>query len=121
MKLISRLFLGAMLIAAAGCMRWEHVPIRTAPADAPNVLGTLRVRRLDTGARMVLRDVEVRGDSVIGWTTDEVPSRVAVHRRQVILAERSRMDGWATVGTVVLAVLMVYGVVVAYVLATVQV
>jgi hypothetical protein len=120
MKLISRLSLGAMVVLSAGCMRWEYMPMRTAPDNAPNSLGTVRVTLLETGATMMLRDVEVTADSVIGWTTGPAEDRVALHHRELFL-ERSRTNLWATAGVIVLTLLVAYGAVMAYVLSTIQV
>lgn len=94
--------------------------MRTTPDNAPNLLGTVRVTRLETGATVMLRDVEVTADSVIGWTMGQAENRVALHRRQLFM-ERSTTDVWATAGAVVLTLLMAYAAVAAYFLSTVQV
>lgn len=109
--------LGALLLC--GCMRWQ-----SAPTPAPRALGEPLVlgsaclttwsgpnRPAGLRKRIVLRDVQVRGDSLIGWGGGTVGSRerIAVHRDQVVGLEFGRTDWGRTAGAVVLSVAVVYG------------
>ena len=111
-------------------MRWQ-----TAPMPLPHEwgdslrLGTLRVTArpgtelAPSRDRMVLRDVTVHGDSLVGWGGTRLDSnhRIAVHRDQVLRLENGRIDWGRTgkvAGVVVLSVVAVYAAVVYYVLTT---
>lgn len=109
--------LGALLLSA--CMRWQGAPVPAPRASGePLVLGTARVTTwsgpdgpVGLRKRIVLRDVQVRGDSLIGWGGETVGSRerIAVHRDQVAGLEFGRRDWGRTAGAVVLSVVVVYG------------
>lgn len=84
----------------------------------PLVLGTARLTTWSgpdgpagLRKRIVLRDVQVRGDSLVGWDASipAEPRRVAVHRNQVSGLELRGLDGWRTGAVVVLTVVAVYG------------
>ena len=124
MKLISRLFLGAMLITSAGCMRWEpaFIPPAPAPDREPPVLGTMRLTPPDLGRTLVLREVQVTADSVIGWRdAGGVPVRVALHRSRVAMMERYDANALETLGLMALTVLVALGAVAWHFLLTVEV
>lgn len=109
MKLALRLFLGAMLIASAGCMRWEPAFIPPAPDREPPVLGTMRLTPPDLGRKLVLRNVQVTADSVIGWRyAGGVPVRVAVHRSRVSAMEKHDANRLQTTIVVALTLVVVY-------------
>lgn len=109
--------LGALLLSA--CMGWQSAPVPAPrPPGEPLVLGTARLTTWsgpDGPAgfreRIVLRDVQVRGDSLVGWdgSIQGEPRRVAVHRIRVTGLERRGLDGWRTGAAVVLSVVAVYG------------
>lgn len=110
------------LSLASGCMRWHGVPMPPPhPGGESYVLDRARVTTLpDPGGpvreRMVLRHVEVRGDSLIGWRAP-VPRpsrRIAVPRDQVVGLELGEISGWRTIGAMVLSVLAAYAAYVAY-------
>lgn len=107
----------ALLLSA--CMRWQSAPVPEPRTEGePLVLGTARVTaRPAAGSpayvrqRLVLREVQVRGDSLIGWGGGTVGSRerIAVHRDQVVGLEFGRRDWGRTAGAVVLSVAVIYG------------
>jgi hypothetical protein len=117
--------LGALLLSA--CMGWQSAPV-PAPraAGEPLVLGTARLTTWsgpDEPAgfreRIVLRDVQVRGDSLVGWdgAIPGEPRRVALHRIRVSGLELRRVDRWRTGAVVVLTVVAVYGATAVYLVA----
>ncbi|HYW12900.1 MAG TPA: hypothetical protein VE871_13160 [Longimicrobium sp.] len=121
MKLIPGLSLGLLLMAAGGCTRWQHVQTMPAPAEPPATLRSARVTPAQGGQRVVLRDVQVTADSVIGVTDGEMRRRVALHRSQVVVLERRVTDRWKTAGASVLALATVYIALVAYYIATLEI
>jgi hypothetical protein len=79
---------------------------------------------------LVLRDVQITADSVIGWrigpaSPDEPASRgrqrVAVHRSDVIVFERGVADRWKTAGAVAVGVVVTYAAIIVYTLATLDI
>lgn len=109
MKLISRLSMGVMVIVSAGCMRWQRVSIPAAPDNEPPTLGTMRLTPSDLGRKLVLRNVQVTADSVIGWRyAGGVPVRVAVHRSRVSAMEKHDANRLQTTIVVVLTLVVVY-------------
>ncbi len=109
-------------------MRWHSAPMPAPHEWADSLrLGTLRVTTrpgtelAPSRERMVLRDVTVHGDSLVGWGGTRLDSnhRIAVHRDQVLRLENGRIDWRRTgnvAGAVVLTVVAVYGAIVLYVL-----
>jgi hypothetical protein len=98
-------------------MHWHAAPV---PPPRPQgdslVLGTARLTLRpapDTsllGSRqLVLRDIQVHCDSVVGLGKPRLTARrrIAVHRDQVIGVEFRRPNGWGTVGVVVLSTVAV--------------
>lgn len=69
--------------------------------------------------RIVLRDVQVRGDSLVGWdgSIPGQPRRVAVHHNQVSGLEFRGVDWFKTGGVVVLTVVAVWGATAVYVVS----
>jgi hypothetical protein len=120
MKRIARLSLGILLMAAAGCTRWQYTHPLPAPGEAPRTFNAARVT-LAAGTTVVLRDVEVTPDSVVGWRGGRHRGlqRVAVHRSQVVVLDRSEPAPLKTAGATLLAVLVAYGTAVVYALLTV--
>lgn len=123
-------FVLLLALLVSGCMRWHSIPLPSPREQGDSVLlGTLRVTTrpgtelAPSRERMVLRDVRVQGDSLIGWGGTRLDSnqRIAVHRDQVLGLEDGRID-WRRTGTVagvvVLSVVAVYGAVVIYVFTT---
>lgn len=117
--------LGALLLSA--CMRWQSSPV-PAPRgpDEPLVLGTARLTTWSgpdgpagLRRRIVLRDVQVRGDSLVGWdeAVPGAPRRVSVHRIRVSGLELRERDWWRTGAVVVLTVVAVYGATGLYIVA----
>jgi hypothetical protein len=81
------------LLAASACTRWQPVA-----APAPGPVRHARVTS-NENAVLVLRDVEVTADSVIGWhdvaTAPLQPphrQRIAMHRGQVRSIEQGTQD-----------------------------
>lgn len=105
-----------LAMAISACTRWERTPGVPAPRAEPVALRTARVSASTTPVRVVLRDVQVTADSVIGWYRPADPSgllsgprtRFAVHRDQVIAFEQPVPDALATVGGAVIAVVVGY-------------
>lgn len=123
MKRIARLSLGALMAAAAaGCTRWQYTHPLPSPGEELRTFGKARVT-VPAGTMLVLRDVEVTADSVIGWRGERRRGleRVALHRSQVVVFDRRAFDGWRTAGASVLAVLVAYGAAVVYALATLEI
>lgn len=114
MMLIRRTALILALITISGCMHWK--PVRPLPSAEEAPL-SLRSARLTTGgmeegrmrvARLVLlRDVQITADSVIGWAGG-AGDRVAVHRNHVSVLESRGIDAWSTGGATVLVLLAAY-------------
>jgi hypothetical protein len=120
----AHLSLGLLLaMAAGGCTRWQQVYPLPAPSDAPRTFGAGRVTTVEDRTMLVLRDVEVTPDSVIGWMgeTEAGRQRIAVHRSQVLVFDRRVTDPWRTGSAVLLGVATVYAALVVYFLATVQI
>lgn len=122
MKRIPGLSLGLLLMAGAACTRWQYTYPLPAPGEAPRTFGAGRVTTAQSGM-LVLRDVQVTSDSVIGWhgETEERRRRVAVHRSQVLVFDRRVTDPWRTGSAVLLGAVTVYAALVVYFLATVQI
>jgi hypothetical protein len=122
MKRIALLPLG-VLMAAGGCTHWKYVPEFPEPREGPSTFGAARVTPGGNGMILVLRDVEVTADSVIGWEGEQRRDRrrVALHRDQVLMFERRAVDPWRTGSAAVLAVLVVYGAAVVYFLNAVMI
>ncbi len=120
-----RAVLAALLLS--GCMRWQSAPMPGPRASAePLVLGTARLTTwsgpggaANLRKRIVLRDVQVRGDSLVGWdgSIPGQPRRVAIHRNQVSGLELRGMDWFKTGGVVVLTVVAVWGATAVYVVS----
>ena len=100
-------------------MRWRQVRTLPPAQEAPVFLRSARLTRTGAeirAARLVLlRDVQITADSVIGWAKG-AGDRVAVHRDQVSVRESPAIDGWRTAGAATLVVLVAYGVAVMYAL-----
>lgn len=114
---IPRLFAISLLAAVAGCTRFQ---VRTLPPpdEGPVSVRAARVTPRGAGTMVVLHDVRVTADSVIGWGEGAPdPSgllrgpgqRVAVHRSEVLLFEPAEPDPRATAGAVLSAVLVALG------------
>ena len=122
MKLISRLFLGVVVMVSAGCMRWEPVFIPAAADGEPPTLGTMRLTPPDLGRTLVLREVQVTADSVIGWRSEDgVPVRVALHRSRVAIMEKYDANTWETVGLMAFVIVLALGAAALYALSNVDV
>ena len=100
-------------LLACGCMRWRSTPVPSPGHGDTLALGTARVTtrpQLEGFAslppQLVLRNVQMRGDSLVGWggATLRSDRRIAVHRDQVTGLELRRIDWLATVPVVVLSV-----------------
>lgn len=124
MKTIARLLAVLLVIAAAGCSRWQAPRALPPPTDAPVTLPAARVTPRTTGTMVVLRDVRITADSVIGWGEGAPdPSgllrgsrtRVAVHRSQVLVFEPANENPWT--GGAALSLLLLGGVVVLYLIS----
>ena len=122
MRQRSRLLLGAALLAGAGCTRWEHVRPVPHPVAAADTFRAARVT-YPRGGMIVLRNVEVTADSVIGWRQQRQGElvRVSLHRSQVLVLDRRVPDWWATAGASVLALVGAWAVAAWYALSHVKV
>jgi hypothetical protein len=121
MKTMTRLLAVFLVIAAAGCARWQAPRALPPPAEAPVTLPAARVTPRTTGMMVVLRDVRITADSVIGWGEGEPDrsgllrgsrTRVAVHRSQVLVYEPANQNPFT--GGAALSLLLLGGVVVLY-------
>jgi hypothetical protein len=103
-------------------MRWERVFIPAAPDGEPPALGTMRLTPPDPGPTLVLREVQVTADSVIGWrNAGGVPVRVALHRSRVAMMERYDANALETLGLMALAVVVALGAAALYALSTIRI
>jgi hypothetical protein len=122
MKTTACLLAVLLLTAAAGCTRYRPNAL-PAPEEGPVPVRAARVTPRETGTMVVLKNVQITADSVIGWRAGEPdrsgllsgPSqRVAVHRSQVLLYEPAVYDGWATAGGAALSLIGAYALVAIY-------
>ena len=115
---ISRWLAVLLLVGLAGCARWQRPAPLPPPEQGPATVKAARVTPGGAGTMMVLHNVTITADSVIGWR--EGPgdpsgllrggrTRTALHRSQVILYEPAVRSSWATVGAVALIVVVGYG------------
>lgn len=111
MTTIPRLSAISLLVAVAGCTRFQ---VRTLPPpeDGPVSVGAARMTPRERGTMVVLHDVRITADSVTGWAEGAPDrsgllsgprTRVAVHRDEVLLFEPAEPHFWATVGAAVAA------------------
>ena len=116
MNTIHRLLLTLLLCALAGCTRWQRVPSVPPPDAGARPIGSARVTRRQTGVMVVLYDVRVTADSVIGWRQGDPDRsgllsgprrRVALHRDQALVFERSAPNRWATTAAVAVLTVVV--------------
>lgn len=118
MRTFPRLFAVLLVAAAAGCTRWNPPRALPAPDEGPVTYAAARVTPRTTGRMVVMRDVRVTADSVIG-TGEGAPDpsgllrgsgqRVALHRSEVLLFEPAVPDPWATAGAALSVVLVALG------------
>lgn len=117
MTTIPRLFALLLLAAAAGCTRYQ---VRTLPPpeEGPASVRAARMTPRGAGTMVVLHDVRITADSVIGWAEGApdrsgllrgARTRMAVHRDQVLLFEPAEPDALATVGAALFAALVALG------------
>jgi hypothetical protein len=123
MNVIRRIILlGLLLAGLSACTRWQQLP-SVPPLDAlARPIAAARVTPRQTGEMVVLFDVRITADSVIGWRKgDPDPSgllsgprrRMALHRDDVLVFERSapnRGAGAAVVAVVTLVVVVSFAV-----------
>jgi hypothetical protein len=118
MTTISRRFAVLLLIGLAGCARWERPSPLPPPEQGPVTVSAARVTPSGAGTMMVLHDVRITADSVIGWREGAAdPSgllrgsrtRTAVHRSEVLLFEPAVRSRWATIEAVALIAVVGYG------------
>jgi hypothetical protein len=117
MTTFPRRFAVLLLVALAGCTRFQ-VHTLPPPDEGPVTFAAARVTPRTTGMMVVMRNVRVTADSVIG-TGEGAPDpsgllrrpgqRVAVHRGEVLLFEPAVPDSRATAGAVLSAVLVALG------------
>jgi hypothetical protein len=113
MMLIRRTALVLALITISGCMHWKPVrPLPRAEQDPVSLRGArvtmaAAATPMRASTALVLRDVRITADSVIGW--GEGPDdRIALHRSQVRGLESRSLDPWRTAGATVLVLLAAY-------------
>jgi predicted small lipoprotein YifL len=122
MRTITRRLAILLLIALAGCTK--HRPRTLPPPEEGAVsLRSARVTPRETGRMVVLRNVQVTADSVIGWSEGAPDrsglltgpgTRVAVHRSDVLVYEPAVPDYGAMLVNGILAT----GVVVLYLVSS---
>lgn len=105
-----------LLAGLSGCVRWQRMPSVPQADAAARPIGSARVTPRQTGVMVVLYDVRVTADSVIGWRQgDPDPSgllsgprrRMALHRDEVLVFERSAPNRGATAAVVAVLTLIV--------------
>ena len=117
MTTIPRLLAVLLLVVAAGCTRYQ---VRTLPPpeDGPTSVRAARMTPRGAGTMVVLHDVRITADSVMGWAEGAPDrsgllrgerTRVAVHRSEVLLFEPAEPDAWATAGAALSAVFVALG------------
>lgn len=121
MKTTTRLLATLLLIGFSGCTGFRHRAL-PAPEEAPVSVRSARVTPRGTGMMVVLRNVRITADSVIGWRAGypdpsgllRGPSqRVALHRGDVLVYEPAVPER-LTVGRVVIGVVLAYAMVALY-------
>jgi hypothetical protein len=117
MTTIPRLFAMLLLIAAAGCTRYQ---VRTLPPpeEGPVSVRAARMTPRGAGTMVVLHDVRITADSVIGWAEGAPDrsgllrgdrTRMSVHRDQVLLFEPAEPDALNTAGAALVAAFVALG------------
>lgn len=115
MMTIHRLLPCVLLLACAGCARWRWMP-SVPPPDQGTRIASARVTPRETGRMVVLYDVRVTADSLTGWRAgDPDPSgllsgprrRMAIHRDDVLVFERSAPNRWAATAAVAVVAFVV--------------
>lgn len=108
------LALGLLLGALSACVRWQRLPSVPDPGGRP--IASARVAPRQTGVMVELYDVRVTADSVIGWRKGDPDrsgllsgprTRVALHRDEVLVFERSAPNRGATAAVVAVLTLIV--------------
>lgn len=115
MKAIARLLAVPLLIALAGCTQWQAPRALPPPEDGPVSVPSARVTPRTTGMTVVLRNLQITPDSVIGWEQAVDPSgllrgparRVAVHRDEVLVFEPVVRESRATAAGIIVGVVVV--------------
>lgn len=117
MNVIRRLFVVGLLLAGlSACARWQRLPSVPPPDTGARPIAAARVTPRQTGEMVELFDVRITADSVIGWRKgDPDPSgllsgprrRMALHRDDVVVFERSAPNRRATTGVVAVLTLIV--------------
>lgn len=115
-SVIPRLLLPLLLLgASAACSRWQMVRPLPAPEAGAVQISSARVTLRQNGDVVVLHDVQVTADSVIGWRAGDPDRsgllsgssrRMAVHRDQVLVLDRSVPDPVGIVAAATLATLL---------------
>lgn len=116
-----RLALVAVVIASSGCTQWRHMRTMPSPREGSVSLESVRLTPRETGIMMVLHDVQITQDSVIGWQSWKEGlrsrTRVAVHRSQVLVLDSRGPNRWGTAAMAILAILAVGAAAALYVLS----
>lgn len=117
MNVIRRLFVVGLLLAGlSGCARWQRLPSLPPPDAGARPIAAARVTPRQTGEMVELFDVRITADSVIGWRKgDPDPSgllsgprrRMALHRDDVLVFERSAPNPRGTAALVAVLTLVV--------------
>lgn len=125
---IRRAPLCLLLMALAGCTQWRLMPSVPPPDASGRTIGSARVTPRQTGMMVVLHDVQITRDSVIGWRAgDPDPSgllsgprsRMALHRDDVLVFERlAPRRGAAAVVGAALTLLAILSFVALYAMST---
>ena len=120
MRTVTQLSAAVLLLTLVAC---THFEMATLPPleQGPVLVRAARITPRHSARIVVLRDVRITADSLIGWVDPDssgLPSvgreRLALSRSQVLLYEPRVRDPWATAGAVTVAVIALYGVAALY-------
>ena len=110
-----------LLILTLGACTSFQVRTLPSPAEDPVSVGAARITPRHSARIVVLRDVRITADSLVGWADPDpsgLPSvmreRMALSREQVLLYEPRVRDRRETAGVVVLTIVAAYAVAALY-------
>ena len=115
--MIPRLFAISLLVAASGCTRYQ-VRALPPPEEGPASVRAARMTPRGAGTMVVLHDVRITADSVVGWAEGAPDrsgllrgerTRMSVHRNEVLLFEPAEPDALATAGAALAAAFVALG------------
>lgn len=123
MKTLTHVCIALLAFTLVACMRFQPHPLPS-PEEAPVSVRNARITPRHSARIVVLRDVRITADSLIGWvdpvasrTPSVVRERIALSRDQVLLYEPRVLDRWATAGNVAFSAVALTGVAMLYVVS----